>query len=230
MDRVILDNLSFQLDLPQLLQLLHVRERSKQIEEVRQLAERAQAIGQPKALYKVVYIESRGPDHVVVDGTKFTSRVLRMNLERAQRAFAFICTAGRELESWAESYDDMLQHYYADAISEAVLHAARATLNQHLEQRYAVKQIAEMSPGSLEDWPLREQRPLFALLGDTQASIGVELTDSLLMVPAKTVSGFLFPTEETFASCQLCPRVGCPNRKAPYDPELFEQRYRETAG
>jgi len=38
-----------------------------------------------------------------------------------------------------------------------------------------------MNPGSLEDWPLTEQRVLFALLGDPQAAIGVRLTDSLLM-------------------------------------------------
>ena len=46
------------------------------------------------------------------------------------------------------------------------------------------------------------------------------------MVPTKSVSGILFPAEETFASCQLCPRDDCPNRRAPYDPELFERKYR----
>jgi predicted transcriptional regulator len=67
------------------------------------------------------------------------------------------------------------------------------------------------------------------MLGDTQAAIGVELLSSLLMQPTKTVSGIVFPTEETFASCQLCPRQGCPNRRAPYDPDLFEAKYRELA-
>ena len=61
-----------------------------------------------------------------------------------------------------------------------------------------------MNPGSLADWPLREQRPLFGLLGNVRAAIGVTLTPSLLMTPTKSVSGILFPSEETFASCQLC--------------------------
>ena len=85
-----------------------------------------------------------------------------------------------------------------------------------------------MNPGSLADWPLSEQRVLFALLGDTQDAIGVQLTSSLLMVPTKSVSGIIYPTAETFASCQLCPRRGCPNRRAAYDPQLFEQKYRQA--
>jgi predicted transcriptional regulator len=46
------------------------------------------------------------------------------------------------------------------------------------------------------------------------------------MVPSKSVSGILFPTEQTFASCQLCPREGCPSRQAPYDPALYDKKYR----
>jgi hypothetical protein len=44
----------------------------------------------------------------------------------------------------------------------------------------------------------------------------------------QVVSGILFPTEETFASCQLCPREDCPNRRAPYDAELFERKYKAS--
>jgi len=46
------------------------------------------------------------------------------------------------------------------------------------------------------------------------------------MVPVKSVSGILFPTEESFASCQLCPREVCPGRRAPYDPDLYDAKYR----
>ncbi len=119
----------------------------------------------------------------------------------------------------------MLAHFYADAISEAVLHAAMTTFVAQLTERFQLASTAVMKPGSLTDWPLREQRTLFALLGDVRSAIGVELTDSLLMVPRKSVSGILFVAEETFASCQLCPREDCPNRRAPYDAGLFERKY-----
>jgi hypothetical protein len=82
-----------------------------------------------------------------------------------------------------------------------------------------------MNPGSLTDWPLDEQRQLFDLLGDTQELAGVCLTESLLMLPTKSVSGILFETESRFESCQLCPRVRCRARGAPYEPGLMESKY-----
>jgi hypothetical protein len=78
----------------------------------------------------------------------------------------------------------------------------------------------------LTNWPLSEQGALFALLGDPHEAIGVRLTDSYLMVPTKSVSGIRFPTEQSFESCQLCPRERCPGRKAPYDSGLYDRRYR----
>jgi len=74
-----------------------------------------------------------------------------------------------------------------------------------------------MAPGSLPDWPLEEQKPLFNLLGNVKAAIGVNLTDSLLMLPVKSISGIYFPVEASFYSCQLCPRQKCEGRKARYD-------------
>jgi hypothetical protein len=50
----------------------------------------------------------------------------------------------------------------------------------------------------------------------------VELTDSFLMIPNKTVSGIYFPTERDFRTCQVCHREKCPNRRAPFDQTLWE--------
>jgi hypothetical protein len=83
----------------------------------------------------------------------------------------------------------------------------------------------DMSPGSLPDWPIQAQRPLFRLFGDAAESLGVQLTDSMLMIPSKSVSGICFPTEQTFASCQLCPRERCPSRQAKYDGSLYDEKY-----
>jgi hypothetical protein len=77
-----------------------------------------------------------------------------------------------------------------------------------------------MGPGQLKDWPLEEQRPLFALLGDVEGAVGVTLSDSLLMIPRKSLSGIYFPTEIPFMACQLCPKESCPSRKARYDEKL----------
>jgi hypothetical protein len=219
----VIDPLGYSLDVPALLERLRVRAQHR--DEIGELVAEAEAVARPKALYKMAFIEAKGDESITADGVTFNSRVLRVNLDTLHRFFPFVCTAGRELEAWADSKRDMLLHFYADAINEAVLHSAMITFIAQLTEQYQLATTAAMNPGSLTDWPLREQRPLFALMGDVRSTIGVELTETLLMVPRKSVSGIVFVAEETFASCQLCPRNDCPNRRAPYDAGLFARKY-----
>jgi hypothetical protein len=221
-----MDNIPFQIDTTELLKRLRMNADDEYAKDVRQLAEEAQGIGRPKALYKVSYVESRGEDFVVTDGVKLTSRVLRVNLEKAHRVFPFIATCGAELEEWSNSIDDVLKRYWSDTIKHVALGAARKALDEHLVERYELGMTSVMNPGSLADWPLPEQRRLFEILGDTEGAIGVKLTDSFLMVPTKSVSGLRFPTEVRFVNCQLCPREKCPGRRAAYDKDLYEKKYR----
>jgi hypothetical protein len=219
---------SAEIDLPALLAALRVREGSEDETELRAMAAEMRAVAQPKALYAMAFIETRGEDYIVADGMRFTSRVLRVNLTDAHRCFPFVCTSGHEAEAWAAAQGGFMRRFWADALNQAVLHAAVFALQEHIQDRFHLGSSSMMNPGSLADWPLLAQRSLFSLLGDVREAIGVELTKSLLMVPTKSVSGIFFPTEESFASCQLCPRELCPNRRAPYDPELYDRKYRAT--
>jgi hypothetical protein len=223
MDAIVLDDISFRADTEKLQKRLRVRD--AQLDGFNELVAEAEAIARPKALYKVAYIEARDEDRVVIDGVAFESRVLQVNLEDVHRVFPFVATCGRELYDWVQAQDDMLAQFYADAISESALNAARQALKAELKEQYRIERSSKMNPGSLEDWPIREQRPLFDLLGDPEEAIGVFLTDTMLMVPSKSVSGIRFPTEQSFESCQLCPREACPSRQAPYDPDLYEEKY-----
>jgi hypothetical protein len=218
---------SVEMDFPAVLAALRVREGSDDEAELRAMADEIRAEAQPRVLYSLAFIEAKGEDYIIAGGVRFTSRVLRVNLEGAHRCFPFVCTSGRAAEAWAERQSGIMRRFWADALNQAVLHAAAQQLQAHLQDRYELGSVSMMNPGSLVDWPLREQRPLFSLLGDVQTAIGVELTGSLLMVPTKSVSGIFFPAEEGFASCQLCPRELCPNRRAVYDPELYERKYRD---
>jgi hypothetical protein len=225
----ILDDMPFEIDLDQLRTRLHLEQESPYVEEIESLVRDAQAVARPKALHKIAFIESRGDDHVVIDNVLFTSRVLRVNLDPAHRVFAYMATCGVELEDWAHSFDDVLHRYWADTILVLALHAATKVLNEDLADRYRLGRTATMSPGRLADWPLSQQGALFALLGDPREAIGVRLTSSYLMVPTKSVSGIRFPTEQSFESCQLCPREHCPSRRAPYDSSLYDRRYRANS-
>ncbi|MDI6784868.1 MAG: vitamin B12 dependent-methionine synthase activation domain-containing protein, partial [bacterium] len=136
-----------------------------------------------------------------------------------------VATCGRELEDWSNTIEDPLHRFWADAIKEEALEIGFTAINEHLVKTFHPGKSATMSPGSLPDWPITEQRNLFSLLGDTQTSIGVQLTESMLMLPTKSISGIRFPTEVDFESCQLCPREVCLGRRVPYNKDLFEKRY-----
>jgi len=225
MDVIILDSMPFQVGLEQLKKTLRIKEGSAMEEKVEAMAREAQAVARPKACYRVAYVESEGNDELIIEGVKFASRVLRVNLEKVFRVFPYVTTCGQELEEWSRSVDGMLEQYWAETIKEMTVRANIGHLNDHLTERYQPGKLSRMSPGSLPDWPLPQQRPLFTVLGEGPAKIGVQLKDSFLMVPVKTVSGIFFPAEEKFESCQLCPREKCPGRRAPYDPKLMNRKY-----
>jgi len=225
MNDIILENIPFNPDIPPVLKKLHIKEGSQDAADFKNLLKEAQAIANPKAMYKLSSIDEKGEGIIVIDGARFTSRVLRVNLDSAQRVFPFLGTCGMELEEWANSINDMFVEYWAEAIKELALYAALEALDLHLKDRFRPGYVSSMSPGSLQVWPISEQKPLFEILGNTREKIGVELTESFLMVPTKSVSGLRFPLDETFESCQLCPRNACPNRRAPYDETLYEKRY-----
>lgn len=219
-------DLKIDINIGGLLQALRVDEVSADGESVLALIEAAVEIGKPKGMYKQAFIDELGDQHVIIDGIRFDSRVLRVNLDGVHRVFPYIVTAGRELDEWSMTIEGMLEQYWADKIKEAILRSAFRDFTARLVAAYNLRTTAVMNPGSLEDWPIREQVKLFDLLGDPQKAIGVELTESCLMIPTKSLSGIRFATEITFENCQLCSRENCPGRRAPYDPLLYENRYK----
>ena len=197
--------------------------RVSNVEQIRPYLEVAKPLISAKAVFQVSYIDEKLEDAVIIDGVRFKSRVLRKNLEKVGRVFPYVVTIGGGLEQKSGACKDLLEQYYLDAIGNVALREARQHLENHLRSRFALGGVSYMSPGSLGDWPIQEQRPLFLLLKAAEESIGVRLNESLLMIPRKSVSGLYFPTEVTFYNCQLCPRQNCEGRKAPYSEALAKE-------
>lgn len=192
-------------------------------QQTQNLLELAKTLISAQAAHEVCYVDEKFEDAVIIDGIRFSSQVLRKNLDRAGKVFPYVVTIGASLEEEAKKYTDLLEQYYLDNIGNIALIKARKHLEDHLRSTFALSCLSYMSPGSLADWPLEEQRPLFSLLKGAEESIGVRLTENLLMIPRKSVSGIFFPTEVTFYSCQLCPRARCEGRKAAYDASLAKE-------
>ncbi len=189
-------------------------------DEVKHLIEATLPDIQAKAVYRVCYIDEKQGHNIAIEGQRLTSQVLAKNLASVERVFPFVVTIGSHYLEQMDAQKDLVVKYYLDVIGNIALSAARKFLEQSLQAGYGLEGMSFMSPGSLTDWPLEEQRPLFALFGDGETPIGVSLSSSCLMIPAKSVSGIYFPTEVPFMSCQLCDRKDCPSRKAAYDAKI----------
>lgn len=225
----VLDEIPVSLDAEMVLKHLHLRKESKSIEKnVQELVEIVVPIARPKAVYEVSYVDNKHESSVDIHGITFTSRVLRVNLDEVQRAFPYVATCGRELEGITVPSEDFMRYYCLDVIKGMVMNTARNHLKTYLTKKFALGQVSSMAPGSLEDWPITQQRELFSIFGGVEDLIGVKLTESLLMLPLKSVSGIYFPTQIRFESCQLCAREVCSGRRAPYDPDLVVKYGKST--
>ena len=218
----ILQNLTTQID-PEAVRTSLRLDRQGDSQLAQRLIDKAKTLIEPKAAFKVCYIEKKLQNAVMVDGLRLESKVLRKNLNEAQRIFPYVVSIGAALEQATRKMNDLLEAYYLDVIGNIALTAVRKQLHDYLCSKFALKKISFMSPGSLQDWPVEAQSQLFQLLPEVEASIGVRLNKSFLMVPTKSVSGIYFQTEVSFFNCQLCRRGRCPGRKARYNEDLARE-------
>jgi len=217
----ILDNIPVSLEVSQVLEKMNMRKSNDSIKrDIQEMLDAVLPAAKPKALYTVGYIDKKGEDYVEIGKVRLTSRLLRDNLDKVERVFPYITTCGLEADAIKAPGDEFMKTFYLDQIKEMVLEVAMKYLEDYLEERYQLGQISDMEPGSLESWPIDQQKQLFSLFGDVEGMIGVKLSERFLMTPLKSVSGIYFPTEIKFASCQLCTKKRCPSRRAAYSPEM----------
>lgn len=225
MEKHVFVDIPYRADRKGLYRTLRVDEYSEDAYRLEQLIEEAENTARPKALYASAFIEQKADNHVVIEGIKFESRVLSVNLSKVHRCFPYVATCGTEIEGWSESITEFIERYWADEIKKQALSCALKYMNSNMNERYGLGRTSSMNPGSLKDWPIDQQKKLFGLLGGEIESTGVMLSESFLMNPVKSVSGIRFETESGYENCMLCQRQNCPGRRAPYNPELYTDRY-----
>ena len=222
---VTLTDIAFSLDVDSLMTQAHVEAGSSDAADLQSLVDLAMDIGNPKAAYTVSFVVGRDSDTVQIDDVSFRSQTLAHNLESIERVFPLIATCGHEVDRGFPAKGDMLKEFWWDLIKAHLLGAANKSLSDHLHRKFRLGKTATMRPGSGDTsvWPIEQQANLFALLGCVEEKLGIRLTDSCLMVPNKTTSGILFPTEKDFSSCEVCHRENCPSRHAPFNKQLWEE-------
>lgn len=225
MNRIILDDIAFQVEREGLADLLKLKPGSKNHQEFLAIFEEALPLASPKAAFSVATAAMTGENAIDIGGVRFTSRILHVNLAGAGVVYPFAATCGTELEVWAKTMKGMLRSFWADSIMLMALGCAVSHLETYIKEKTGSAQLSSMNPGSLADWPIEQQAPLFELLGEAASAIGVSLTDRMVIRPLKSISGISFVSEEGFVNCALCPRDTCPSRRAAYDPDLYKTKF-----
>lgn len=228
MNQIIIDGFDTDINIPQIVKKLRIEKGGKVLlDRFNELIEEVCQIARPKGAYKAVDFDVEGDNKVVIDGIHLTSRVLAVQLKDLHRVFPFVATCGREISEWAMGDKNMLERFWLETILDELLLSAVTKTGEHMVSTFGLGKTAVMTPGSIEDWALKEQKPLFSIIGDIEKNIGVRLLDSFMMDPRQSISGILFPTEIDFQTCMLCERQKCPKRRAAYDPELYERRFQK---
>jgi hypothetical protein len=179
---------------------------------------------EPRLHYRIEKVDNVGKGFVSIQGgTTFRSPKLSQALKDSGEIVCFVATIGSAIE------DEIIQLMAEKRLSEAYILDAMGSVAvenvvEQFHQRKEAKFAAEnksvtlrFSPGYC-DWPVTEQKKLFGLFGSE--STGVELLDSCLMQPRKSISGVfgLFHTANPRTSlpynpCQRCKKIDCIARR-----------------
>ena len=222
MSAVIRRDLNIKLDMKEVMARLRVPEDLE--EEFADIFAECESVADPGFMYAEMPVRQTEKS-TFVGNAEFGSRIMLKNFKGLTKVWAYVLTCGVNLYNLAAQKSDPLERYWVDSIAETYLGAIHPILHAEVAAIAGVERLYSMNPGSLEDFPLACQRPLFDMLGDVKAGIGAWLTDSFLILPYKSGSGIYFTSDSHYENCSMCPRADCPNRRAPFDGMLFETEY-----
>ncbi|MCL2478035.1 MAG: hypothetical protein FWF22_00935 [Treponema sp.] len=197
------------------------------IKLVKGLFETAKKIARPKVLYRESYVEEVAGKNVRIDGLEFESDVLAANLKKVHRVFAYVSTCGTEVDNWSALEKDYVVSLWLDMIKQLFLQEANIYFREYLKKGFGFKTLSAINPGSgnRDNWPISQQAQLFRMIGSVKEEIGVTLTDSFLMLPIKSSSGLMYPSDTEFTNCSLCNRKNCPGRRQEFNSELYAKTF-----
>jgi len=176
---------------------------------------------EPVLTYRIVDIPYRTKSMLELErGVRLKSVKLARALRDSRKAVCFLVTIGPGIEEEINRLMEdkhLSEAYILDALGSVAVEDMAEQFQRCMESRHFEKGLVStlrFSPGYC-DWPVTEQRPLFRVLDSRKA--GVELLDSCLMHPRKTVSGvFGLSSREAppYNPCLECSRTHCEARRS----------------
>lgn len=142
-------------------------------------------------------------------------------MKGAERIAVFIGTAGEEFTAVTRRYNaggDYLKGYIVDVFGSLFAERMAGFVQDKLQEEMAAQGLQitnRYSPGYC-NWPLSEQKRLFEMLPEDAEVCKISLTESMLMIPIKSVSGIIgagHDVKQREYACDVCTDMKCPYRR-----------------
>lgn len=165
-----------------------------------------------RACYAEISVNADG--EINLDGKKIGCSSLKKNLSGCESAYIFAATTGIEAHRLIErnSVISPLKGIVTDCVGSAAIEAFCDKINLSFENCEYLR--PRFSPG-YGDMPLECQKDIVEFL-QTKKNIGMSLTESLMMVPVKSVTAIIGIGKEknkcTGPGCMICSGINCPYR------------------
>lgn len=180
---------------------------------------KTQRICKPRLIYRICNGEVISPLYIKIGGVNFRpGKIITDSLSGAELFCLFVVTVGREFEEFRHSYKetgDTVREFIADSVGSVLAEACVAKLDRLLDCDLNIPHTLPYSPGYC-GWKITEQHLLFGMLPNQPC--GVELTESSLMYPIKSISGVFgigSRVERKPYGCAICRNTSCYKRRIP---------------
>ena len=149
-----------------------------------------------------------------------SGKIICRQLRGAQKYVVFVATVGTGYFQWTDAVkrrDDMFQTYVMDCVGSQIVESVADYMETVLQKEIdpsGFKRTNRFSPGYC-GWHVSEQPKLFSLFSEPKPC-GIELTDSCLMLPVKSVSGIIGIGPDVRYlpyTCGICDKKDCYKRR-----------------
>lgn len=179
----------------------------------------------PRLLFIKERIKKAEGGRVYLDGgITLRSPKLSRVLRDSEEMVCFITTIGGEVDSEINTMmrqGHLSDAFVMDALGSVAVESVAEQFHRLMQSQYGENDKAvtlRFSPGYC-DWPVEEQRKLFQLFDSNTA--GIELKESCLMMPRKSISAVFgaYPVsgdsaQPPYNPCVDCTKTDCPSRRA----------------
>ena len=171
----------------------------------------------PRYMYRIQEARQISRQKMEIEGTEFTTGgIIGSYLQGMTQVCLFVATAGKEYDAYLhtlKAQDNIIKEYIADSIGSVIAEACGISLAKELETVSELFHTLPYSPGYC-GWNIREQQKLFSFFPPEPC--GITSSDSFLMSPVKSISGFIGLGRELRPQpyrCEICNNKQCYKRK-----------------